>query len=170
MDYAQLKFELDNTPALRVLRQQHAALILSFLYQQFKQTQQLAVPYQQLADALDETREQINHEAPDSFPRPAREYLDRWSKELGLLRIYHDANNTLYAQLTPETERALRWLDELRERPFIGTESRFLSIFATLREIILRRAAMTPSSGSPICEASKPRFRKKSTRFSPPDG
>lgn len=141
MDYAQLKFELENTPALRVLRHPQAAMILSFLYRQFKQSQQLALPYQQLVDALDETREQINHAAPDSFPRPAREYLDRWSKELGLLRIYHDADNTLYAQLTPATERALRWLEELRDRPFIGTESRFLSIFTTLREIVSESSA-----------------------------
>lgn len=141
MDYAQLKSDLENTPALRVLRHPHAAMILSFLYRQFKQPQLIAVPYQQLVDTLDEAREQINHDVPDSFPRPAREYLDRWSKELGLLRVYHDATNTLYAQLTPDIERALRWLDELRERPFIGTESRFLSIFATLREIVSESSA-----------------------------
>lgn len=136
MNYTQLKSEFENTVSLKLLRHPHAALILSFLYRQFKQAQQIMMPYQQLVDALDETLEQINHDSSDNYPRPARDYLDHWSKELGLLRIFHDADNTLYAQLTPAVERTLRWLEELHERPFIGTESRFLSIFTTLREIV----------------------------------
>lgn len=136
MDYPQLKSDLENAISLKALRNPHAALILSFLHQQFKQAQRVTVDYQFLVAALETTLETLNHETPNSFPLSAREYLDRWSKELRLLRIYHGRDDVLVADLTPDAERVIRWLEELRQRPFIGTESRFLSIFNTLNELV----------------------------------
>jgi len=136
LDYNQLKFTLENTSSLKALRQQHAALTLSFLHQQFKQAERFTVNFQDLIDTLDTVLESVNAETPNSFPRPPREYLEHWARDLHLLRIYYGADDMLLADLTPEAERALRWLEELQQRPFVGTESRFLSIFATLREIV----------------------------------
>lgn len=136
MDYAQLKFDLENSPSLKSLRSPHASLIFSYLYQQFKQQQRITVPYQELVDSLDTILDEINAQQPSSFPRSAKSYLDDWSKEQKLLRIYLGSNDQLLVELTPDAERTIRWLEELRQRPFVGTESRFRSIFATLNEIV----------------------------------
>ncbi|MBE2268121.1 MAG: DUF3375 domain-containing protein [Anaerolinea sp.] len=136
MDFAQIKSDLENSPSLKLLRQQHAPLIVSFFYEQFKQQQRVTVPYDELLGNLDAMLDRLNEQQPGSFPRSAKEYLDAWSKELRLLRIYAGTENAWMVDLTSETERVIRWFEELRQRPFVGTESRFRSIFETLREII----------------------------------
>lgn len=136
MDYAQLRFDLDNSPSLKSLRSPHAPLIFSFLYQQFKQEQRIIAPYQDLVDSLDTVLEEINAQQAGAFPRSARNYLDDWSKEQRLLRIYPGRQGEWLVELTPDAERAIRWLEELRQRAFVGTESRFRSIFSTLNEIV----------------------------------
>ncbi len=136
MDYAQLKFDLENSPSLKSLRSPHASLIFSYLYQQFKQQQRITVLYQDLVDSLDTLLDDINTQQPGAFPRSAKNYLDDWSKEQKLLRIYPGSNDQLLVELTPDAERTIRWLEELRQRPFVGTESRFRSIFSSLNEIV----------------------------------
>jgi hypothetical protein len=135
MDYQQLKFDFENSLSLKSFRSPHAPLIFSFLYQQFKQRQRITAPYQELVDSLDAVLENIESQQPGSFQRSAKNYLDNWSKELRLLRIYVGNDGELLAELTADAERSIRWLEELRQRPFVGTESRFRSIFATLSEI-----------------------------------
>lgn len=136
MDFAQVKADLENMPSLKLLRQQHAPLIISFFYHQFKQQQRVTVAYEELLGNLDAVLDRLNEQQPDSYPRSAKEYLDTWSKDLRLLRIYAGTENTWMVDLTSEAEQVIRWFEELRQRPFVGTESRFRSIFETLREII----------------------------------
>ena len=136
MNFAQLKFDFENSASLKSLRAQHAPLIFDFLYQQFKQQHRIANVYQDLVDSLDTTLDRLNAEEPGAFPRSAKGYLDDWSKNLHLLRIYQGTGDQWLAELTPDAERAIRWLEELRQRPFVGTESRFRSIFSTLEEIV----------------------------------
>jgi hypothetical protein len=136
LDYAQLKFDLENSPSLKSLRSPHASLIFSYLYQHFKQEQRITVAYQDLVDSLDTTLDEINAQQPGAFPRSAKNYLDDWSKEQKLLRIYLGGSDQLLVELTPDAERTMRWLEELRQRPFVGTESRFRSIFSSLNEIV----------------------------------
>ncbi len=135
MDYSQLKFDVDNSPAIKSLRSPHAPLIFSFLYQQFKQQQRITAPYQDLVESLDAVLDEMNEQQPDSFTRNAKHYLDNWSKELRLLRIFSGKHEEWLVEMTPDAERVIRWLEELRQRPFVGTESRFRSIFLTLNEI-----------------------------------
>jgi hypothetical protein len=136
VDYAQLKFDLENSSSLKSLRSPHASLIFSYLYQQFKQQQRITVLYQDLVDSLDTLLDDINAQQPGAFPRNAKNYLDDWSKEQKLLRIYLGGSDQLLVELTPDAERTIRWLEELRQRPFVGTESRFRSIFSSLNEIV----------------------------------
>jgi len=136
MDYAQVKYDFDNAYSLRLLRLPQAPLIISFLYQQFKQQQRVTVAYQDLLENLEADLESIHANAPNQFVRPPKEYLDQWSKEYHLIRIHAGGDAIWMVDLSPDAERALRWLEELRQRPFVGTESRFLGIVATLREIV----------------------------------
>ncbi len=134
-DYAQFIFDFENASSLRSLRSPHAPFIFYFLYQQFKRRQRVIVAYQELVETLDSALDERNAVEPGSFPRAAKNYIDDWSKTLHLLRIYQGKQDEWQCALTADAERVLLWLEEMRQRPFVGTESRFRSIFATLDEI-----------------------------------
>jgi len=73
------------------------------------------------------------------FPKPAKAYLDDWAApEAGWLRKYYpDSSDEPHFDATPAVEKALQWVDGLREREFVGTESRLNVIFELLRQIVL---------------------------------
>ncbi len=52
------------------------------------------------------------------------------------LRIVN--NEEPVVELTADTERAIGWVEELHTQPFVGTESRFLSIVQMLRDMVSR--------------------------------
>src|SRR5262249_33876057 len=57
--------------------------------------------------------------------------------ETGWLRKYYpEAIDEPHFDATPAVEKALQWLQTLREREFVGTESRLNVIFELLRQIV----------------------------------
>ena len=138
MDYDQLTYDLQNAAGIRLLKADHAALIISFLHRQFKREQRIAVPLPELAERLADTLEVLNEQAPNSFPRPAHSYLTEWADERHrFIRITTPASSALpLVELTADTERAIGWLEELHGQAFVSTESRFLYIVQLLREIV----------------------------------
>ncbi len=141
-DYDILAQTLVTSAATRILRSPNAALILSFLYQQFKQAQRSTVPYLQLLERLESHIEGVNDllAEKDQYPINAKDYLRQWaSEEQRLIRIYAQGSAAEeVVELTKDAERAISWIEELERRPFVGTESRFLTIFSLLEEIVAR--------------------------------
>lgn len=138
MEYDQLAYDLQHAPGIKLLKADHAPLILDFLHQQFKQEQHQTIPFVELADRLANTLEILNEQTPGEFPRPAHAYLTEWADENHrFIRITTPASSdTPLVELTADTERTIGWLEELHTRPFVGTESRFLYIVQLLRDII----------------------------------
>src|SRR6266704_845126 len=83
----------DNSPAWRLLRADHASLVLSFLHQVFVAENVRSIPAAELASRLDDELYALNERngqnEPKRFPRPAKAYLDDWAAPeagwLGLL-------------------------------------------------------------------------------------
>ena len=65
------------------------------------------------------------------------EYLNEWTaNERGWLRKhYPPGSDEAHFELTPATERTIAWLASLAKRPFVGTESRLLTLFDLLRQM-----------------------------------
>ena len=72
------------------------------------------------------------------FPKPAKAYLDDWAApEAGWLRKYYpDGTDEPHVDATPAVEKALQWVASLKEREFVGTESRLNTIIDLLRQIV----------------------------------
>ncbi len=138
MDFDQLAYDLQHAPGLRLLKADHAALIISFLHRQFKQEQRIAIPLTDLSERLANTLEALDEQVPGSYPRPAHSYLTEWADEYHrFIRITTPTNSDKpLVELTADTERAIGWLEELHTQSFVGTESRFLYIVQLLRDII----------------------------------
>jgi hypothetical protein len=137
MEYHELTLMLEQPP-VKLLRAQNAPLLLGFLHRVFKQAQRVAIPEGQLRTALETELEQRRAADQDAYPQTAAEYLAGWcSDEHRFLRRYYGAGSDepLY-ELTSGAEKALLWLESLRQTKFVGTESRLESIFSELEQIL----------------------------------
>jgi hypothetical protein len=139
LDYHTLEALRRNHPAWRLLAADHAPLILSFLYKTYLRPNLRALAQSELSTRLDDflyhLREQLGDKA---YPKCAGEYLNDWaSDEHGWLRkFYPEGNDEAHFDLTPASEKAIEWLVELEQKHFIGTESRLLTIFELLNQIV----------------------------------
>ncbi|MDF1481641.1 DUF3375 domain-containing protein [Extensimonas sp. H3M7-6] len=138
MDHATLSILRDRHPAWRLLGSKHAPLVACFLHRVFVAPNVRVMSEADLAEALEDElfalREQLG---PEAYPRGAPEYLNDWAApDKGWLRkFYKPGTDEAQFDLTPATEKAIAWLLSLTERPFVGTESRLLTLFALLEQI-----------------------------------
>jgi hypothetical protein len=138
MDHATLATLRERHPAWRLLASPHAPLVASLLHRVFVAPNARVLSEAHLAEALDDQlfalREQLG---PEAYPRQSIEYLNDWAaSDKGWLRkFYKPGTDEAQFDLTPATEKAIAWLVTLTERPFVGTESRLLTLFALLEQI-----------------------------------
>ncbi|RPE63038.1 uncharacterized protein DUF3375 [Tibeticola sediminis] len=138
MDHATLATLRDRHPAWRLLASMHAPLVASFLHRVFVAPNVRTMSEADLAEALEDElyalREQLG---PEAYPKKAQDYLNDWAApDKGWLRkFYKPGTDEAQFDLTPATEKAIAWLAQLTERPFVGTESRLLTLFALLEQI-----------------------------------
>ncbi|HMA64437.1 MAG: DUF3375 domain-containing protein, partial [Fibrobacterota bacterium] len=126
-------------PSWRLLRAENAPLILSFLDKVFVQPNVRIMTQADLVSKLDDTLYQLRiSEGAECFPRTAQAYLDDWAQnEKGWLRKYYPVgSDEPHYDLTPSTEKVLTWVDSLTGKSFIGTESRLLTIFELLKQMV----------------------------------
>lgn len=139
MDHDYLEKLKQTHPTLRLLNADNAPLIISFLHLLFIKTNQRSVSYSELVSRLDDYLFQLRETyGEDSYPKSAKHYLEDWSSSQTpfLRKYYTDLGDEPEFDLTPATEKAIEWLRSLEERQFVGTESRLLSVFQLLREIV----------------------------------
>ena len=139
MDYDKLVALRRSHPAWRLLLASHAPLVASFLHEVFiapnVRTFSQSALQSKLEDALFRLREL---DGADAFPRGADQYLDEWADEgHGWLRKYYPPDSDdPHFDVTPGAERAIEWLAALGRRPFVATESRIMTVFDLLRQIV----------------------------------
>jgi len=139
MDHDYLEKRKQTHPTLRLLAADNMPLIISFLFRVFIQPNQRSLPQGDLVTRLDDYLfhlSEIHGEA--KYPKSARQYLEDWAggKTPVLRKYYTDSSDEPEFDLTPATEKAVEWLQSLEERQFVGTESRLLTVFELLREIV----------------------------------
>jgi len=140
MSFDEVAWLRDNSPAWRLLRADHAPLVLSFLHQVFVEQNVRSIPAAELASRLDDELYALNERdgEPRKFPKPAKAYLDDWAApEAGWLRKYYpEGTDEPHLDATPAVEKALQWVGSLKEREFVGTESRLNTVVDLLRQIV----------------------------------
>lgn len=114
-------------------------MIASFLHRSFIAPNVRTIARQQLASQLDDHLYHLHEIAGENlFPKVAASYLDDWaSDERGWLRKYYpQGQDEPHYDLTSPAEQALEWLQGLGQRAFIGTESRLMTVFGLLKQIV----------------------------------
>ncbi|TQN42099.1 uncharacterized protein DUF3375 [Blastococcus colisei] len=128
-----------HSSAWRLVRADHAPLIISFLDQVFVEGNVRGIAAGELADRLDDVLHALNEgQEPPQFPKPARAYLDAWAApDAGWLRKYYLAgSDEPHFDATPAAEKAVAWCASLRARAFVGTESRLNTVVDLLRQMV----------------------------------
>jgi len=141
MDYQTLDALRRMHPAWRLLTAAHAPLIASFLADVFVRPNIRTFLQSDLASKLEDHLYKLRAGmAEDAFPRSASEYLDDWaSDEHGWLRKYYAVSiDEPHFDMTPGAEKALDWLASLQDRTFVGAESRIMTVFDLLRQLVER--------------------------------
>lgn len=138
IDYTTLDALRTRHPAWRLLRSEHAPLVVSFLHRVFVAPNVRMMAAADLAEALEDElyslRERLGAEA---LPKSALEYLNDWAnpEKSWLRKFYRQGSDEPQFDLTPATEKAIAWLGTLTERSFVGTESRLLTLFELLKQM-----------------------------------
>jgi hypothetical protein len=155
LDHAALSALRDRHPAWRLLASPHAPLVASFLHRVFVAPNVRVMSEADLTEALEDElfalREQFGAEA---YPKGAQDYLNDWAApDKGWLRkFYKPGTDEAQFDLTPATEKAIAWLVQLTERPFVGTESRLLTLFALLEQISAGTEADPIKRAAELCK------------------
>lgn len=139
MDFDEIEQLRSRHPAWSLLTSDNAALVLSFLGRIFVDASASNLPSAQLESALDDELFALNQRlGEERFPRRARDYLEYWAApERGWLRRYYPSgSDEPHYDLAPAVGKALAWVEDLRDRSFIGTESRLNTIFELLRQMV----------------------------------
>lgn len=130
---------------LALLRTRNMPLILSFCYQEFKTENEPARPYRLLIERLASSLEDLNYQDQDEesttgrffdYAERAKILLERWIENRYLRTFMDDQNREQVVVLSKHTEKAFQIIELLRDREFVGAESRFREIFRRLQELI----------------------------------
>jgi hypothetical protein len=137
-DYESILNERKLNPSIKLLHTDHFPFIISFLYLQFKKSNQITIPANDLEIKLTDYIHILSMKYGDiiSFPDKPIHYLERWADD-GYLRRYYPSTSTDISvfELTSSTEKVIGWLGELKEREFIGTDSRLKQILDLVKTI-----------------------------------
>ncbi|EGD57105.1 DUF3375 domain-containing protein [Gordonia neofelifaecis] len=128
-----------SNAAWRLLRADNAPLLLSFLGRVFVDDNVREISESALVNLLDDELYSLNKRLGEgTYPRSPKAYLDEWSApDTGWLRKYYviESDEPHY-DATPAVERAVAWVRSLRDRGFVGTESRLKTVLELLRQIV----------------------------------
>jgi hypothetical protein len=139
LDFSTLETLQKNHPAWRLLNADYAPLVAAFLHSVFIKNNVRGLPRAELVSRLEDTLFELRqNRGSETYPKEASYYLDVWAHEAqGWLRKYYPAGKDEPSyDLTPSAEKALHWLEGLTQRKFVGTESRLLTVFDLLKQLV----------------------------------
>ncbi len=139
MKYDEIEQLRERSPAWTLVRAGNAALVLSFLGRVFVDRNVAHLAATELVSALDDELYALNeHFGEERFPKTAQAYLDDWAApERGWLRKYYPpGSDEPRYDISPVVEKTLLWVEDLRGRDFVGTESRLNTVFELLRQMV----------------------------------
>ena len=139
LDYHWVKTLYERHPVVAAFRKRAEGfpLMVSFLFEAFEYRRQNRYVQPDLINRL--TDFMLAIEQLDGSPKAPRDYLDEWTGDGMLRRFYDDlTHQDPFYELTPDAALLLRWLKELDQNEFVGTESRLRALLGLLEQLAYR--------------------------------
>lgn len=135
MNYEKALSLYRSDKTLQLLRAEHFPLLAGFFHLAFKQQDRISYAQNELQGLLTDYLYALEIQNINEYNQSPLEYLTRWAHQGYLRRYYETADEPIY-ELSPATENALKWLEDLNKQQFIGTHSRLLQFFHLLQQIV----------------------------------
>jgi len=161
--YEHLKTFLVSSAVVRLLKKENAALIISFLFREFKQTNNFSSISKNydLVRRLSEFLYEINEvEEMAEAEEKAKNYIEEWSNNGIILQYPSNTTDEKLHELTPTTEKAILIVESLKPREFVGMESRFSDILNRLNNVV-RESTTEPEQKIQELEQEKQKIQEK---------
>lgn len=148
MDINQLVQTLNNSPSVKLLKMRSAEFFLAFVTIVFDE--QMAIGEEKLQmllenmldnqreDITDEdiTDEDINKETlSESNEAKAKRLIKEWTDK-GLFANYQNEDGEIIYELSSHTSKVIDWVTSLKKEEYIGTESKFKTLFSQLKDLV----------------------------------
>lgn len=134
--------EILKSPSVKLLTSGTSQLFnLAFFIDTFSENNVLSEErlLNKLADYIESSQTQNGNEYEinplDTYFDKAKIYLKNWT-EKGYLTNIEGKRGEYFYELSSFTERTIQWFDTLKKREFVGTESKFKTIFQQLQELV----------------------------------
>jgi hypothetical protein len=134
-----------TNPAIHIIRLKNAHWVLPFLFGIYKEQNRTVLQESQLIQLLIETLianedgiEDVSEAKiifGDDEQTRSRKYLYNWVQKR-LLQDFQHTDGLVYYQLSASTEKVFQWVQTLKVRKHVGTESRFRLLFNSLQDIV----------------------------------
>ena len=146
MNYSEILPLFQESATIKLFRSDHAPLILAFFMQLAREKNLLVLSEAELIELLADFLEDVGfldtQDTPGSelgqlsyFEQRAAVLIQRWCDQ-GYLRNYLSPKGDTLYELTPESEKALQWLESLKKQEFVGTESRIKDIVSKMQSLV----------------------------------
>ncbi len=145
MTFEALLLQFNNAKPLKLIRAKSAPLMLSFFYKIFKDAHITSITNSELRSKLEYYLEELDYTEKDDdlqaeslfddHSLKAAQYIENWSNA-GYLRKYPNDDGEDLHELTSDTQKVMKWIDDLQQKEFIGTNSRFKDIFFKLQTMM----------------------------------
>ena len=143
MDINQLVQTLNNSPSVKLLKMRSAEFFLAFVTSVFDE--QMAIGEEKLQmlleNMLDNQREDITDEdinietLGESNETKAKRLIKEWTDK-GLFANYQNEDGEIIYELSSHTSKVIDWVTSLKKEEYIGTESKFKTLFSQLKDLV----------------------------------
>ena len=143
MDINQLVQTLNNSPSVKLLKMRSAEFFLALVTSVFDE--QMAIGEEKLQmlleNRLDNQREDITDEdinietLGESNETKAKRLIKEWTDK-GLFANYQNEDGEIIYELSSHTSKVIDWVTSLKKEEYIGTESKFKTLFSQLKDLV----------------------------------
>ena len=143
MDTNLLVQTLNNSPSVKLLKMRNAEFFLTFVTSVFDE--QMAIREERLhmllENRLDSQNEQIVDDDVDiqtlaeSNETKAKRLIKDWT-EKGFFTNYQNEDGEIIYEISSHTSKVIDWMMSLKKEEYIGTESKFKTLFSQLKELV----------------------------------
>lgn len=131
----------NSSPCVRLLKMRYAEFFLVFVSVVFEE--QRAVEQERLHMLLENRLDELefvdldekNEFSFESNESKAKRLIKEWT-EKGFLANYQNEDGEIIYELSSYTYKALDWIFSLKKEEYIGTESKFKTLFSQLKELV----------------------------------
>jgi hypothetical protein len=141
MDNSKLIDTLSNSPSVELLKTRNREFILLFLVEVFAQETVVSSEniHYKLEGYLEEKGIEIDEENEikfsDTYEDKAKKYIQKWANN-GFLTNYQNESGEVFYELSSYSSKTIDWLTNLKKEEYIGTESKFKTLFNQLKELV----------------------------------